>query len=40
MRVEIEDLLRAGNRTVMQYAHFAARENPEKMFTKDALGKW
>lgn len=40
LRVEIEDLLRAGNRTVMQYANFAARENPEKMFTKDSLGKW
>jgi outer membrane lipoprotein-sorting protein len=40
LRVEIEDLLRAGNRTVMQYANLAARENPEKMFTKDSLGKW
>jgi outer membrane lipoprotein-sorting protein len=40
LRVEIEDLLRAGNRTVMQYANFAARDNPEKMFTKDSLGKW
>jgi len=40
MRVEIEDLLRAGNRTVMQYGNLVARENPEKMFTKDSLGKW
>jgi outer membrane lipoprotein-sorting protein len=39
-RVEIEDLLRAGNRTVMQYANLTQRENPEKMFTKDSLGKW
>ena len=40
MRVEIDDLLREGNRTVMQYANLAARENPDKMFTKDSLGKW
>jgi len=39
-RVEIEDLLRPGNTTVMQYANLAAHENPEKMYTKDALGKW
>jgi outer membrane lipoprotein-sorting protein len=39
-RVEIEDLLRPGNRTVMQYANLAAHDNPEKMFTKDSLGKW
>jgi outer membrane lipoprotein-sorting protein len=38
--VEIEDLLRPGNRTIMRYANLAAKENPEKMFTKDALGKW
>lgn len=38
--IEIEDLLRAGNRTVMRYANLAARENPEKMFSKDALGRW
>ena len=38
--VEIEDLLRAGNRTVMRYANLTARNNADKMFTKDALGKW
>lgn len=38
--VEIEDLLRAGNRTVMRYANLTARNNPDKMFTKDSLGKW
>lgn len=38
--IEIEDLLRAGNRTVMRYANLTARDNPDKMFTKDALGKW
>jgi outer membrane lipoprotein-sorting protein len=38
--VEIEDLLRAGNRTVMRYANLTARQNADKMFTKDALGKW
>lgn len=38
--VEIEDLLRTGNRTVMRYANLTARNNPDKMFTKDALGKW
>jgi len=39
-RVEIEDLLRPGNKTQMKYANLAARQNPEKMFTKDSLGKW
>ena len=38
--VEIEDLLRTGNRTVMRYANLTARNNPDKMFTKDSLGKW
>ncbi len=38
--VEIEDLLRAGDRTVMHYANLVARDNPDKMFTKDSLGKW
>jgi outer membrane lipoprotein-sorting protein len=38
--IEIEDLLKPGNRTVMRYANLTTRENPEKMFTKDALGKW
>lgn len=38
--VEIEDLLRTGNRTVMRYANLTPRNNPDKMFMKDALGKW
>jgi outer membrane lipoprotein-sorting protein len=38
--VEIEDLLRTGNRTEMRYANLVARDNPDKMFTKDSLGKW
>jgi hypothetical protein len=38
--VEIDDLLRVGNRTVMRYANLTPKENAEKMFTKDALGKW
>lgn len=38
--VEIEDLLRSGNRTIMRYANLTARNNADKMFTKDALGKW
>ena len=38
--VEIEDLVRPGHRTVMRYANLAERENPDKMFTKDSLGKW
>jgi outer membrane lipoprotein-sorting protein len=38
--IEIEDLLRSGNRTVMRYANLVARENPDRMFTRDALGKW
>jgi hypothetical protein len=38
--VEIEDLLRPGNRTTMRYANLTPKENAEKMFTKDSLGKW
>jgi outer membrane lipoprotein-sorting protein len=38
--IEIEDMLRAGRRTVMSYSALTPRENPEKMFTRDALGKW
>lgn len=38
--VEIEDLLRSGDRTVMHYANLVARDNPDKMFTKDSLAKW
>ena len=38
--VEIEDLLRPGNRTVMRYANLTPKDNAEKMFTKDSLGKW
>lgn len=38
--IEIEDMLRTGRRTVMTYTALVARENPEKMFTRDALGKW
>lgn len=38
--VEIEDLVRPGRRTVMRYANLAQRDNPDKMFTKDSLGKW
>lgn len=38
--VEIDDLLRPGNHTVMHYANLTPKENAEKMFTKDALGKW
>lgn len=38
--IEIEDLLKAGNHTLMRYANLTRRDNPEKMFTKDALGKW
>jgi len=38
--IEIEDMLRPGRRTVMTYSSLVARENPEKMFTRDALGKW
>ena len=38
--IEIDDLLRPGNRTVMRYTNLTPKENPERMFTKDALGKW
>jgi len=38
--VEIEDLVRPGRRTLMHYANLVERANPDKMFTKDSLGKW
>jgi outer membrane lipoprotein-sorting protein len=38
--IEIEDLLRTGNRTVMRYSNLVARDNPDGMFSRDALGKW
>ena len=38
--IEIEDMLREGRRTVMKYSKILARDNPDKMFVKDALGKW
>ena len=38
--IEIDDLLRPGNRTVMRYSNRAAHDNPDRMFSKDALGKW
>jgi len=39
-RIEIDDLLRPGNRTVMRYANLAGHDNPDRMFTKDALSQW
>jgi outer membrane lipoprotein-sorting protein len=38
--VEIEDLLHAGNRTVMRYSNLVARDNPDRLFNRDSLGKW
>ena len=38
--IEIEDLVRPGRRTVMRYANLVERNNADKMFTKDSLGKW
>jgi outer membrane lipoprotein-sorting protein len=38
--VEIDDLLRPGNRTLMRYSNLVPQENADRMFTKDALGKW
>ena len=35
--VAIDDLLRPGNRTVMRYTNLASHDNPDRMFTKDAL---
>ena len=38
--IEILDLLRPGHRTVMRYSNQARRDNPDKMFSKDSLGKF
>jgi len=37
--IDIDDLLRPGNHTLMRYSNLAARNNPDRMFTKDNLGK-
>jgi len=39
-KIDIEDLLRPGNHTLMAYSNLGPKENPDRMFTKDALGKW
>ena len=38
--VEIEDVVRPGRRTLMRYANLVARDNADRMFTKDSFGKW
>jgi outer membrane lipoprotein-sorting protein len=38
--VEIEDLLRPGHRTVLRYSNLQPKDNPDKMFNKESLGKW
>lgn len=38
-RIEIDDLLRPGHRTVMKYSNLVARDNPERMFMKESLGR-
>ena len=39
-RIEIEDVLRPGNRTLMRYSNLQSKDNPEKMFNKESLGRW
>jgi outer membrane lipoprotein-sorting protein len=39
-RVEIEDLVRPGFRTELNYAHLRAARLTDRLFNKDALGKW
>src|SRR5258708_15560095 len=38
-QIDIEDMLRTGNRTTMHYSNRAARDNPERMFTKDGFSR-
>ncbi|HVT05423.1 MAG TPA: outer membrane lipoprotein-sorting protein [Thermoanaerobaculia bacterium] len=38
--VEIDDLIRPGERTLMRYSNLSARDNADKLFTRDSLGKW
>jgi outer membrane lipoprotein-sorting protein len=37
--IEIEDQLRRDQRTVLRYSNLAPRVNPDRMFTRDALGR-
>lgn len=38
-RIEIDDLLRPGNHTVMRYSNLRPKDNPDKMFNKESLGR-
>ena len=38
--IEIEDLLRPGNRTLMRYANLQVKDNPDKMFNRESMGRW
>lgn len=37
--IEIEDLLKTGNRTLMRYSGLTRRDNPERMFTKEGFSR-
>jgi len=37
--IEIQDLLHAGNRTVMRSSNLISHDNPERMFTKDGFSR-
>jgi outer membrane lipoprotein-sorting protein len=39
-KIEIQDVVRPGHRTVMQYSDLQVKKLPEKMFNKNYLGKW
>jgi outer membrane lipoprotein-sorting protein len=38
--IEIQDAVRPGHRTLMQYSNLQSQKHAEKMFNKDYLGKW
>jgi outer membrane lipoprotein-sorting protein len=39
VRVEIEDLLRTGQRTTMKYSNLTTHDNPDRLFLKESLGR-
>ncbi|HEY2934347.1 MAG TPA: outer membrane lipoprotein-sorting protein [Acidobacteriota bacterium] len=39
-RMEIQDAIRPGRRTVMEYSNLQPKALPDKMFNKNYLGKW
>ena len=38
--IEIQDAIRTDHRTVMRYSNLTSKQFPEKMFSRNYMGKW